>query len=184
MKRLSIALLVLATPMGAAAHAAALDAVACAQLTQELLALDKAGARAAFLRGPAAAKSMKADELAAVQKLIETEAQFLFRCPQPKRTFDPATEAVLEHGTGSDPDPDAAKPAEGSTTPGTPAPKAAAKKQAKPKAPPAAATDPAAAGEAPAPAAAPPKAKRAAAAKPKAADAFVPPAAASAPQPQ
>jgi len=150
---------------GAVASAAPLEPAACEQLRQNLGTLEKSGARNNFAKGAAWAKAnLKPEQLQQIEQLIDTEAQFLFRCPQPKRQFDAATEAALEHGTGSDPD--AAKLE--AQAPKTPVP---VKKAApSPKAP-AAATVPT---EAAAPAAAPPKPKRTAA-KPKPDDAFVPP---------
>ncbi len=95
---------------GAVASAAPLEPAACEQLRQNLGTLEKSGARNNFAKGAAWAKAnLKPEQLQQIEQLIDTEAQFLFRCPQPKRQFDAATEAVLEHGTGSDPDPDAAK---------------------------------------------------------------------------
>lgn len=146
-------------------RAAPLEPAACEQLRQDIGALEKAGARIALSKGAAWAKTnLKPDQVQQVERLIDAEAQFTFRCPQPKRQFDPATEAMMEHGTGSDPDPDAA-PAE------TPAAKPApARKKSAAQAAPAAATDGTAAPEPPLA----PRPKRAAA-KPKPADAFVPP---------
>lgn len=157
----------------AAANASPLDQAACDKLRDELAAIERTGARINFSKGAAWAKAnLGAGELQQVRKLIETEQQFLFRCPQPKRQFDPATEQILESGTGSDPDPNqpAAAPAAGaapatkSPAPRKPRPPRAAAVEAAPAA--AAATDPAPA----------PKPKRAAAPKPKPEDAFVPPA--------
>lgn len=150
------------------AVAAPLDAAACDQLRQELATVEKSPARANFLKGPAWAKAnLKPDQLAAVEKLIETEQQFLFRCPQPKRQLDAATEQIMENGTGSDPDPDAPKPpaSEGATPA---APKAKAVKKAAAAAP----SEPDTAGKADEPAAPKPKAKRAP--RPKADDAYQP----------
>ena len=149
------------------AHAVQLDTTACDQLKQELGALEKSGARVNFDKGAAWAKAnLTKDQLSQVEKLIDTEAQYLFRCPQPKRKLDPAIEAVMENGTGSDPDPDAVK------TEAKPKPVAAvpATKTAppKPKSKPTAEAAPVTGtGEA----SPPPKPKRAAV-KPKPADAF------------
>jgi len=152
---------------GASASAAPLEPAACEQLRQDLGTLEKAGARNNFAKGAAWAKAnLKPEQLQQIEQLIDTEAQFLFRCPQPKRQFDAATEAALEHGTGSDPDPDAAKPEADATKTAVPVKKAAPR----PKAPVAAAVPAEAAATAPAP----PKPKRTAA-KPKPDDAFVPP---------
>lgn len=152
-------LVLVATVLGASTgRAAPLDTPACDQLRQEIAALEKAGARANLAKGPAAAQAaLSAGQIGQVEKLVDTEAQFLFRCPQPKRQFDSATEAVMENGTGSDPDPDAASPQATAT-------KAKASGPAKPD-----------------PAAPKPKPKRpTVTAKPKPSDAYVPPA----PQPE
>ena len=163
------AVLVLACLPCGIARATPLDPTACEQLRQELGAIERTGARINLAKGAIWAKAnLKPDQLQQIEKLLDTEAQFLFRCPQPKRQFDAATEAVLEHGTGSDPDPDAAKPDAGK-------PDAAAKpvpaKKAAPKPKPVAAEP--ATGDAQ-PAAQPAAKPKRAAAKPKAADAFVP----------
>ncbi len=109
-----------------------LDASSCAQLRDELGKLEREGARSSLARGPEWAKAnLKLDQLGLVDRLLEVEAQFLFRCPQPKRTLDAATEAVLENGTGSDPASDE-KPAAGEARP--PRPTAAKKPSAQSKA--------------------------------------------------
>lgn len=121
-----------------AANATSLDATACELLQQEISALDKAGVRSNFDKGVGwAMANLKPEDLQQIEKLIDTEAQFNFRCPQPKRHFDAATEAVMENGTGSDPEGDAVKaaPAKKATkptaattaTPNAPAAKPAAK---------------------------------------------------------
>lgn len=168
-----LTLVALAAVACGTANAAPLDPPACEQLRQEINTIERTGARINFAKGAAWAKAnLKPDQLQQIEKLIDTEQQFLFRCPQPKRQFDAATEAVLEHGTGSDPDPDAAKPDAAATTKPAPVKKAAAKP--KPVAAQAAASAPE---DAVAPAAKPKRAT----AKPKAADAFAPEAAAGAP---
>ena len=113
------------------AHAAPLEPAACERLRIDMSALEKSGARINLSKGAAWAKAnLKADQLQQIEQLIDSEAQFLFRCPQPKRQFDPTTEALMENGTGSDPDPDAPKP---DAAAATAAPKAAAKPTAKPR---------------------------------------------------
>ncbi len=155
------------------AVAAPLEPTACEQLRQELGKIELTGARGNLAKGAAWAKvNLKPEQLQQIEKLIDTEAQFLFRCPQPKRQFDAATESVLEHGTGSDPAPDAAKPQ--AATPDAAA-KPAPVKKAAPKPKPAVVSP--AAGDAQTAPAPSPKPTRAAA-KPKPADAFVPEAAA------
>jgi hypothetical protein len=117
------------------ARAAPLDQAACDAIKQDLSALERGGSRAAFDKGAAWAKAnLKPEQIALVERLLDAEAQFLFRCPQPKRSFDAATEALLENGTPSDPDPDAPKP-EATATPAksSPAPKAKRTNAAKPK---------------------------------------------------
>lgn len=152
------------------ARATPLDPTACEQLRQELGAIERTGARINLAKGAAWAKAnLKPDQLQQIEKLLDTEAQFLFRCPQPKRQFDAATEAVLEHGTGSDPDPDAAKP-DASKPDAATKPVPAKKAASKPKP---VAAEPAA-GDATQPPPAPTAKPKRAAAKPKAADAFVP----------
>lgn len=161
----------------APAGAEPLDVNACVQLREEVARLERGGARANFSRGPEWAKAnMKPEQLGQVDRLLEADAQFLFRCPQPKRVYDAATEAVLEHGTGSDPAPEEPAAAGAATTPAAkkPPPATADKKTAAP--PKAAGT--AEAGATPAataksPAAAKPPAKQATV-KPKAKDAFFP----------
>ena len=149
------------------ATAVQLDVTACDQLKSELGALEKAGARVNFEKGAAWAKAnLSKDQLGQIEKLIDTEAQFLFRCPQPKRTIDAATAAVMENGTGSDPDPDAVKSDAGET----PSAKPTAGPRAKTKPAPVAATKVEGAGDN---VPVKPKPKRAAA-KPKPADAFSP----------
>jgi hypothetical protein len=139
-----------------------LEPAACDQLRQELSALDKAGVRIHFTKGAHwGMANLTPEQLGQVERLLETEQQFLFRCPQPKRQLDPAVEAIMEHGTGSDPDPDAPKPEAPAARPVAP------KRPAKTKA--AATVDPPA--QVPAPAVAAAKPKRAA---PKAVDAYVP----------
>ncbi len=115
-------------------QAAPLEPAACEKLRSDLSTLEKSGARINLSKGAAWAKAnLKADQLQQIEQLINSDAQFLFRCPQPKRQFDPTTEALMENGTGSDPDPDAPKPdAAGAATP-KPAVKAAAKPKAAPK---------------------------------------------------
>ena len=141
--------------------AAPLEPAACEQLRQELSVLEKAGARTHLAKGTGwAMANLKPDQLDQIEKLIDNDAQYLFRCPQPKKQFDPTTEALMEHGTGSDPDPAAPKP------------EAEAVKPVPKRKPPAAQ-----ASQAPAPAdtaVAPAVAKPAPKPKPKAADAFVP----------
>ena len=153
--------------------AAQLDRPACAQLRQDIAAIEKSGARANLAKGAAWAKAnLEATALEQVERLIDAEQQFQFRCPQPKRQYDAATEQLMEHGTGSDPDPDAAKAAK--TDPANPAAATAPAKKAapRPKPKPAAAdaATPAPANAAPAAVAKP---KRAVAAKPKPDDAYV-----------
>ena len=139
--------------------AAPLEPTACEQLRQELSVLEKTGARTYLAKGTGwAMANLKPDQLEQVEKLIDNDAQYLFRCPQPKKQFDPTTEALMEHGTGSDPDPDAPKP------------EAEAVKPVPKRKPPAAQASPAPADTAAAPAVAKPTPKP----KPKAADAFVP----------
>ncbi len=118
--------------------AAPLEPAACEQLRQEVSALEKAGARANFSKGTGwAMANLKPDQISQVEKLIEADAQYMFRCPQPKRQFDAATEALMENGTGSDPEPDAAKAAAAApVTPKPAVPKAAAKPKPTPKAKP------------------------------------------------
>ena len=109
-------------------QAAPLEPAACEKLRSDLSALEKSGARINLSKGAAWAKAnLKSDQLQQIEQLIDTDAQFLFRCPQPKRQFDPTTEALMENGTGSDPDPNAAKPETAV------APKAPVKAAAKPK---------------------------------------------------
>jgi hypothetical protein len=147
--------------------AAPLDPAACEQLRLELSALEKAGARTYLAKGTGwAMANLKPDQLDQVEKLIDNDAQYLFRCPQPKKQLDPVTEALMEHGTGSDPDPDAAKP---EAAPVKPVPKR------KPPAAAQASQPPATADTAPATAPAPVVAKPAPKPKPKPVDAFVPP---------
>ena len=139
--------------------AAPLEPAACEQLRQELSVLEKTGARTYLAKGTGwAMANLKPDQLEQVEKLIDNDAQYLFRCPQPKKQFDPTTEALMEHGTGSDPDPDAPKP------------EAEAVKPVPKRKPPAAQASPAPADTAAAPAVAKPTPKP----KPTAADAFVP----------
>jgi hypothetical protein len=167
------ALVGLACLHSAAAIAVPLDAPACEQLRQEMSALERSGARINLAKGADWARAnLKPDQLQQVEKLIDSEAQFLFRCPQPKRQFDAATEKILESGTGSDPEPDVAKQPD-VTKPAPP------KKVARPKTAAPSASDRVAAPETPSDSAvtAPPPRPKRAAAKPKAADAFVPPAA-------
>ena len=163
---------------GATASAVPLEPAACEQLRQDLGTLEKAGARSNFVKGAAWAKAtLKPEQLQLIEQLIDAEAQFLFRCPQPKRQFDAATEAALEHGTGSDPDPQAAKPEADASKRLVPVKKAAPKPKSQ-----AAAVAPAATGDTPA---TPPTANpKRAAPKPKPADAFVPDAANKAAGPQ
>ncbi len=113
---LTYVLIALAPPP---AIAAPLEPAACQQLRQELSALDASGARASLERGAGWAKAnLQPQQLEQIERLLEVQGQFLFRCPQPKRKLDPATEALMEHGTGSDPDPDA-KPADAAAAPKT-----------------------------------------------------------------
>ncbi len=101
-----------------AAMAEPLDANACGLLRQEITTLERGGARINLSRGPEWAKvNLKAEQLGQVDRLLEAEAQFLFRCPQPKRVFDATTEAVLEHGTVSEPATDDSAATGGAATP-------------------------------------------------------------------
>ncbi len=141
------------TAISVSVSAAPLEPAACEQLRQELSTLEKAGARNNLAKGTGwAMANLKPDQLRQIEQLIDNDAQFLFRCPQPKKQFDPTTESLMEHGTGSDPDPDAPK-ADGTAV--KPVPK----------------RKPAAQSAAASPAAPKPAAKL----KPKPADAFVAP---------
>ena len=148
------------TAISVGVSAAPLEPAACEQLRQELSTLEKSGARTNLAKGTGwAMANLKPDQLRQIEQLIDDDAQFLFRCPQPKKQFDSTTEALMEHGTGSDPDPDAPK-ADATAVKAVPKRKSAAQSAA---APPAA--------QAVAPAVPKPAAKP----KPKPADAFVAP---------
>lgn len=65
-----------------ASRAAPLDAETCSKLDAERLQLEFAGARANMAKGPEWAKSMKlsAEALNQIRRLIDVDAQLLFRC--------------------------------------------------------------------------------------------------------
>ncbi len=150
------------------AAAAPLELAACDQLRQELTILEKAGARSNLAKGTGwAMANLKPEQLSQIEQLIDNDAQFLFRCPQPKKQFDPTTEALMEHGTGSDPDPDAPKADAVAPKADAVAPKLAPKRK------PAAVQSPASPVAADASSA--PVSKPAPKLKSKAVDAFVPP---------
>src|SRR5262245_38116503 len=141
------------------AAAAALDQEACARLKTELLQLELAGVRVSMAKGPDWAKAnLATDKLDQIRRLLEVEAQILFRC-QGKPLV------VLPEGVDAEPVPPERKEA------GTPPPAAdgkAAPKQVKQPAakPPAkAAVPPAASAAAPAAAKAGPAAATAPTAK-------------------
>ena len=180
------------------AHAAPLDADACAKLKVEREALEQAGVRGNMAKGPQWAKAnLPADKLEQIQRLIDLEGQLLFRCSGQRLIELPASveadpaavppgedapegKEAAEPGGKADATPPAAKKAPiAKAAPANKALPATAKTEEKAKAPAAKAAPAKRTPEKAAEDGAAPSAKAAAKAKPKvkgkADDAFKPP---------
>ena len=78
--------IVTAAVLSLTARAAPLDEASCEQLKQEEAALDRAGVRAVWSKGPEWARiALGKDKLAQVRRLIEVDEQLAFRCVSRQR---------------------------------------------------------------------------------------------------
>jgi len=110
----SLALLV--APVGGDVRAAPLDAQGCARLKEEQGQLEQSGVRASMAKGPEWAKgNLPPDKLEQIKRLIDVDAQLVFRCHgkplvqlPPEIEADPA--AVKDGGTAAKPGPAAPAP--------------------------------------------------------------------------
>ena len=143
--------------LGGVATAAPLPPEVCANLRAEVVDLEAKGLRATMARGPAATRATLTEEhLGSIRRLLDADAQLIFRCPR-DRPYVALPPESTEETDVIEPGPDGAAPVK-------PAPAPAAKPKTK-----------AAAAVAP-PQAAPVQPKAKAKARPKVDDAFKPPA--------
>ncbi len=175
---LSVTSVVLAsTPLAAKPLASEI----CANIKVEINELEGKGVRAALAKGPATARTLSAEQLATIRRLLDLDAQSIFRCPL-DRPYASLREEAAEEKDMIEPEPGsggvavstaaAAAAAKAAQPKAAPAKKAAAAPLAKPAAVPAAAAA-TPAQSAPTPVAAPPVKARP---KSKSSDAYKPPA--------
>ena len=138
-----------AVPLGVAS-AAPLPPEICANLKAEVAELEVKGLRAAMARGPDTAKStLNSDQLTGIRRLLDLDAQLIFRCsrdrpyvalkPEPTEqldTIEPGPDGAAAAPVPAPPKPKAAKvpPKVQAAQPAASAPPPAAKVKARAKA--------------------------------------------------
>jgi hypothetical protein len=185
----------LAATAASRADAGPLAPEVCANVRAEVAELEGKGVRAAMAKGAGTAKSLSAEQLARIRRLLDLDAQVIFRCASDRpyvalRDEPPEDKDVTEPEPGTASAVPAAAAAAGVATKAKPPAKAVpgvarpAAQKAAPKpavdaaaaaAAPAAVATPGAAAPAAPTAATPAAAKAKARPKPKANDAYVPP---------
>ena len=103
----------------------------CANIKVEISELEGKGIRAVLAKGPATARALSAEQLAAIRRLLDLDAQSIFRCPL-DRPYASLREEAAEEKDITEPE-----PGSGGVAVPTAAAAAAAAKAAQPKAAPA-----------------------------------------------